>query len=51
MAYTKLIVRNGNVWSFNCMYLWNVLTNHISNIYVKKRFGIKKNKSRMVDMP
>ena len=35
------IVRNGYVWSFNCVSK-NVFTNHIFNIHVKTGFGIKK---------
>ena len=35
------MVRNRTVWSFNCVYLQNVLTNHIFNTYVKTGFGIK----------
>ena len=35
------IVRNRTVWSFNCVYLKNVFTNHIFDIYVKIGFGIK----------
>ena len=35
------IVRNKTVWSFNCVYLQNVFTNHIFNIYVKTGFGFK----------
>ena len=37
----NLIVRNRTVWLFNCMYLQNVFTNHIFDIYVKTGFGIK----------
>ena len=29
------IVRNSTVWSFNSVYLENVFTNHIFNVYVK----------------
>ena len=42
-----LLIVNGesqnhfSVWSFNCVYLLNVFTNNIFNIYVKTRFGIK----------
>ena len=43
------IVRKGTVWSFNWVYLQNVFTNHIFNIYVKTGFGIKQPKT--VDMP
>ena len=35
------IVRNKTVRTFNCVYLKNVFTNPISNIYVKIGFGIK----------
>ena len=43
------IVRNITVWSFNCVYLQNVFTNHIFKIYVKTGFGTKS--QTMVDMP
>ena len=43
------IVRNRTVWSFNCVYLQNVFTNHIFNEYVKTGFAIKL--QTMVDMP
>ena len=33
----------------NCVYLQNMFTNHIFDIYVKTGFGIKQ--PRMVDMP
>ena len=33
------IVRNRTVWSFNCVYLQNFLTNHIFDKYVKSGFG------------
>ena len=32
----KWIVRNRAVWLFHCVYLQNVFTNHISNIYIKQ---------------
>ena len=35
------IVGNRTVWSFNCVYLKNVFTNHIFNIFVKTGFGIE----------
>ena len=35
------IIWNRNVWSFNCEYLKNVFTNHISKIHVKTGFDIK----------
>ena len=35
------MVRNRTVWSFDCVYLQNVLTNHKFNIYVKTGFSIK----------
>ena len=41
MVMLNWIVRNRTVWSFNCVYLQNVFTNHISNIYAKPGFGIK----------
>ena len=28
------IVRNKTVWLFNCVYLQNMFTNHIGDIYV-----------------
>ena len=37
----KWIVRNRTVYSFNCVYLQNVFTNHISNICVKTGFDVK----------
>ena len=35
------IVGNRTVWSFNWVYLENVFTNNIFNIYLKSGFGIK----------
>ena len=35
------IVRNRTVSSFNSVYLQDVFTNYIFNIYVKTGFGIK----------
>ena len=35
------IVRNGTVWSFNCVYVQNMFTNDIFNVFVKTGFGIK----------
>ena len=35
------IVKDETVWSFNCVYLQNMFTNNIFNIYVKAEFGIK----------
>ena len=43
------IARNRTVWSFNCVYLENVFTNHIFNMYVKTGFGIKS--PTLFDMP
>ena len=34
------IVRNKYVWSFNCVYLQIVFTDHMFNIYLKIGFGI-----------
>ena len=39
------IVRNKTVWSFNCVYLQNVLTNYIFNIYVKNGIWHYMNKN------
>ena len=35
------MVRKETVWSFNSVYLQNVFTNHIFDIYLKTGFGIK----------
>ena len=42
------IARNKTVWSFNSVYLQNVFTDYIFNIYVNTGFDIKQ--PRMVDM-
>ena len=34
-------VRNRAVWSFNSVYIQNVFTNHMFNIYVKTGFDIR----------
>ena len=43
------MIWNRTVGSFNCVYLQNIFTNHIFDIYVKTGFGIKW--PTMADMP
>ena len=43
------IVRNRTVWSFNCVYLQNMLTNRTFNINVK--IGFVTEWPAMVDLP
>ena len=42
-------IKTRTVWLFNSVYLQNVFTNHIFDIYIKTGFGIKY--PTMVDMP
>ena len=35
------IVKNRTVWLLNCVYVQNVFTNDVFDIYIKIGFGIK----------
>ena len=42
------IIRNRIVWSFNCVYLKNVFTNHVFNIYMYKKDLALDNQQRLI---